>query len=164
MIMGGSNWKYLEAWCSDRGLMISETALRNHAKQHIKNYEPPKTNEIKDAPKPKEIGNIDADPTLVDFEEFLKDLDLDLNNSSDINIHIASCQKVTSKIFYKLSAIADAKLMDYSKGLTRYPAEQIKSLMIGHQLYFKSFGLQNVVDENAAIKCLESLGYEIIRR
>jgi len=126
MIMSGANWKYLEAWCGDRGFLISETALRNHAKQHIKNYEPAKTHLIKNAPKPRQIGNVDTRPTLVDFEEFFKQINFDPNDLSNIDNHLACSQKVTSHLFFKLSAIADAKLMDYSKGLTRYPVEVIK--------------------------------------
>jgi hypothetical protein len=109
MIMGGANWKYLESWCSDRGLVISETALRNHAKRHIKGYEPPKTNEVKDAPKPKEIGKVDVAPTLVDFEQYAVSIGLDLTNLDRIENNIGAAQKTASIIFFRLNAIVDAK-------------------------------------------------------
>ena len=161
MIMSGANWKYLESWCSDRGLVISETALRNHAKKHIKGYVAPKTNEVKKAPKPQELAKVKVTPTLVDFDRYCQSIGLNLDDLEDIDNNIGACQKAASLIFFKLTAIADSKLLDYFQGKTRYPTEQIKALKLGYEVYCKAIGIENVIDENTAIKTLESLGYKI---
>ena len=161
MIMAGANWKYLEAWCSDRGLQISETALRNHAKAHIKGYEPPKTHEVKDAPQEKELAKVEVDPTIVDFDRYCADIGLDKDDLEDVENNVSACQRATSLIFFKLTAIADRKLEDYFLGKTRYPTEQIKALKLGYEVYCKAIGIENIIDENTAIKTLESLGYRI---
>lgn len=161
MIMSGVNWKYLEAWCRDRGLNITETALRNHAKAHIKGYEAPKTHEVKDAPKEKQLAKFEPDPTIVDFDRYCEDIGLNLDELENIEHNINACQRAASIIFYKLTAIADKKLSDYFQGKTRYPTEQIKALKLGYEVYCKAIGIENVIDENTAIKTLESLGYRI---
>lgn len=161
MIMSGANWKYLESWCSDRGLVISETALRNHAKKHIKGYQPPKTNEVKDAPQEKELAKFKPDPTIVDFDHYCQDIGLNPDELEDIDNNIGACQKAASLIFFKLTAIADRKLLDYFNGKTRYPTEQIKGMKLAYEVYCKAIGLENAIDENTAIKTLESLGYQI---
>ena len=163
MIMGGANWKYLESWCSDRGLVISETALRNHAKRHIKGYEPPLTNEVKNAPKPKEIGKVDLAPTLVDFEQYASSIGLDLTNLDRIENNIGAAQKATSIIFFRLNAIADEKLKDYQLGQTRFPVEQIRALKLAYEVYSKVLGIEKYIDENTAMQTLESMGYNISR-
>jgi hypothetical protein len=163
MIMGGANWKYLEGWCSDRGLTISETALRNHAKGHIIGYQPPKTNEVKDAPKPKEMGKVEVEPTLVNFEQYALGIGLDLTNLDLIENNIAAAQRATSLIFFRLNAIADEKLKDYLRGQTRFPVEQIRSLKLAYEVYSKVLGIEKYIDENVAMQTLESMGYNICR-
>lgn len=161
MIMGGANWKYLESWCSDRGLVISETALRNHAKKHIKNYKAPKTNVVKDAPKPQELAKVKANPTVVDFNGYCQAIGLDLKRLDLIEENIGAAQRASSLIFFRLNAIADAKLQDYERGKTKFPTEQIRALKLSYEIYSKAIGLENAIDENSAIKSLESLGYRI---
>jgi hypothetical protein len=161
MIMSGANWKYLEAWCGDRGMRITETALRNHAQAHIKGYEAPKTHEIKDAPIEKQLAKFEPDPTIVDFDRYCQHIGLNQDDLLDIENSINACQKAASLIFFKLTAIADKKLEDYFLGKTRYPTEQIKALKLGYEVYCKAVGLENIIDENTAIKTLESLGYQI---
>ena len=161
MIMGGANWKYLESWCSDRGLIISETALRNHAKKHITGYEPPKTHEVKDAPEEKKLPKVEPDPTIVDFDLYCQDIGLNLDDLENIDNNIGACQKAASLIFFKLTAIADRKLLDYFNGKTRYPTEQIKAMKLGYEVYSKALGLENIIDENSSLRTLESLGYKI---
>ena len=163
MIMGGANWKYLESWCSDRGLVISETALRNHAKKHIKGYVAPKTNEVKDAPQPHELPTIEADPTIVDFNRYCKSIGLDLHRLDDIENNVAASQRASSLIFFRLNAIADAKLRDYEQGMTKFPTEQIRALKLSYEIYSKVIGVENAIDENIAIQSLERLGYKIER-
>jgi hypothetical protein len=161
MIMGGANWKYLESWCSDRGLVISETALRNHAKRHIKGYEPPKTNEVKDAPAPKELAKIQPDPTLVDFEHYCKSVGLDLRRLDLIEENVGAAQRASSLIFFRLNAIADSKLRDYELGQTKFPTEQIRALKLSYEIYSKILGIEKYIDENSAIATLEIAGYKI---
>ena len=161
MIMGGSNWKYLESWCSDRGLIISETALRNHAKRHIKGYIAPKTNEVKDAPRPHELPTIEADPTIVDFDRYCKSIGLDLKNLDSLQVNVDAAQRASSLIFFRLNAIADAKLKDYQLGMTKFPTEQIRALKLSYEIYSKTIGLEKFVDENTAIATLEAVGYRI---
>ena len=161
MIMGGANWKYLESWCSDRGLVISETALRNHAKKHIKGYIAPKTNEVKEAPKPQELPTIEPDPTIVDFDRYCKSIGLDFKRLDDIENNVAASQRASSIIFFRLNAIADAKLKDYQEGLTKFPTEQIRALKLSYEVYSKMLGVEKYVDENAAIATLEAAGYAV---
>jgi hypothetical protein len=161
MIMGGANWKYLESWCCDRGLVISETALRNHAKRHIKGYEPPKTNEVKDAPKPKELAKVDVEPTLIEFERYALSIGLDLTNLDRLENNIGAAQKATSQIFFRLNAIADSKLRDYELGQTKFPTEQIRALKLSYEIYSKILGIEKYINENSAIATLEIAGYKI---
>lgn len=161
MIMAGTGWKYLELWCSDRGLVISETALRNHAKRHIKNYEAPKTNEIKDAPKPQELPTIEADPTIVDFDRYCQSIGLDLKKLDCLEANIDAAQRASSLIFFRLNAIADAKLRDYEIGMTKFPVEQLRALKLSYEVYSKVLGVEKFVDENAAIATLEAIGYTV---
>ena len=163
MIMGGANWKYLESWCSDRGLVISETALRNHAKKHIKGYVAPKTNEVKEAPKPHELHTVEVNPTLVDFDRYCKSIGLDLKKLDSLENNISASQRASSLIFFRLNAIADAKLRDYEQGLTKFPTEQIRALKLSYEVYSKVIGVENAIDENVAIQSLERLGYKIER-
>ena len=160
-IMSGANWKYLESWCSDRGLVISETALRNHAKKHIKGYEAPKTNEVKDAPQPHELPTIEADPTIVDFDRYCQSIGLDPKKLDCLEANIDAAQRASSLIFFRLNAIADAKLRDYEQGMTKFPVEQLRALKLSYEVYSKILGVEKYVDENAAIATLEAIGYTI---
>lgn len=159
--MGGANWKYLESWCSDRGLIISETALRNHAKRHIVGYESPKTNEIKEAPKPQELPTIEADPTIINFDRYCQSIGLDLKNLDSLEVNVNAAQQASSLIFFRLNAIADAKLRDYELGQTKFPTEQIRALKLSYEIYSKILGLEKFIDENAAIATLEAIGYTV---
>ena len=163
MIMGGANWKYLESWCSDRGLVISETALRNHAKRHIKGYKPPKTNEVKNAPKPQELAKVKVTPTLVDFDRYCQSIGLDIKKLDSLEVNIDAAQRASSLIFFRTIAIADAKLRDYEQGMTKFPTEQIRALKLSYEVYSKVIGIENAIDENIAIQSLERLGYKIER-
>ena len=163
MIMSGVNWKYLESWCSDRGLIISETALRNHAKKHIRGYKAPLTNEVKEAPAPQQLAKIEADPTLVYFEDYCQSIGLDPQKLDSVEENITAAQRASSLIFFRLNAIADAKLQDYERGQTKFPTEQIKGLKLSYEVYSKAIGLEKYVDENSAMQTLESMGYKITR-
>ena len=161
MIMSGANWKYLESWCSDRGLVISETALRNHAKKHIKGYVAPKTNEVKEAPQPHELPTIEADPTIVDFDRYCQSIGLDLKRLDDLENNVAASQRASSLIFFRLNAIADAKLRDYEQGMTKFPTEQLRALKLSYEVYSKILGIEKYIDENVAIQTLEAIGYTV---
>lgn len=161
MIMGGANWKYLESWCSDRGLVISETALRNHGKKHIQGYQPPKTAEIKDAPQQKQLAKFEPNPTLVNFDCYCQSIGLDPNRLEDIENNVGASQRASSLIFFRLNAIVDAKLRDYEQGRTKFPTEQIRALKLSYEIYSKILGVENAIDENCAIQTLVSLGYRI---
>jgi len=159
--MSGANWKYLEAWCCDRGLVISETALRNHAKKHIKGYIAPKTNEVKDAPKLQELAKVNVNPTLVNFDEYCQSIGLDTKFLDSLEVNISAAQRASSLIFFRLNAITDAKLRDYECGQTKFPTEQIRALKLSYEIYSKVLAVEKIVDENAAIQILEAIGYNI---
>ena len=161
MIMSGANWKYLESWCCDRGLVISETALRSHARKHIEGYEKSKTHEVKPAPQAQELETVQADPTIVDFDRYCKSIGLDLKNLDNLENNISASQRASSLNFFRLNAIADAKLRDYEIGSTKFPTEQLRALKLSYEIYSKILGVEKYIDENVAIATLESLGYII---
>ena len=143
-IMQGASFTYLAKWCGDRGLNITDTALRQHANKHIEGYESKVFSEVKKAPPVDTIANQLPDPTIVNFQEYLKKIDLDLRESlKDKNFkdHIKSLQLSVSENYFRLSAILNEKLIAYSEGKAKFPTEQIKALRLLFEVYSKATGI-----------------------
>ncbi|ELS05123.1 hypothetical protein Xen7305DRAFT_00048630 [Xenococcus sp. PCC 7305] len=158
-IMEGASFTYLAKWCCDRGLQITDTALRKHANNHIEGYDPKVFSEVKKAPKVDSIANQLPDPTIVDFQAYLKKIDLDIKEAikdEKCEKQIQSLRLSVAENYFRLSAILNQKLIDYSEGKTKFPMEQIKGLRLLFDIYTKATGLDLNVDHNKA--------FEIIRR
>ncbi|NJS16205.1 MAG: hypothetical protein HC787_02880 [Nostocaceae cyanobacterium CSU_2_110] len=153
-IMQGASFAYIERWCSDRGLIISVTALRKHAVNHIKGYKEKMVSEVKECPKVDTIANQLPDPTIVDFEAYLKKIELDIKESietKDCAQQLKALQMSVVENYFRLSAILNQKLIEYAEGKTKFPMEQVKAVSLFFDVYCKSTGLNLYIDHNLAL-------------
>lgn len=163
LIMQGSSFKWLERWCSDRGYEITETSLRRHAEKHIVGYEKPKTYEKKDAPTKHKLKEILPEPIILNFAKYCEEIGLDPTSLDDAENVVGAGQKGIALAFFKELGILNEKLNAFAKGETRHPTELIRGVRQLFDVFAKCYGIENVVDENAAFTTLESLGYTVQR-
>ncbi|BAZ47380.1 hypothetical protein NIES4102_44260 (plasmid) [Chondrocystis sp. NIES-4102] len=175
-IKAGANFNYLVGWCSDRGFKVTANTLKRHALKHIAGYkqlEVTKEKLIDHQPKVIKQKQVDHQPTIteinnpniISFEAYCQSIGLQPNHFQDLEQNfdkiIYGSQKALSLLFFKGTAIVDFKLTQHLYGQSAYPLQQIKGLRSIFEMYAKVTGIEAVIDENVAIKILESMGYSI---
>jgi hypothetical protein len=153
-IVSGISFYWLKNWCYDKGLDITETSLKHHAKSHIKGYEQlTRTHEVKEVSK-SGFNQNDPNPLIINIDN----LPINLDSLQD---NIEKTQSIAIELHLISSTILIEKLKAFSNGESKYPNEQIRGHKIIFDIYSRSLGLETFIDENMAIKTLESLGYKI---
>ena len=177
-IKAGANFNYLASWCSDRGFKVTAATLKRHATKHIEGYKGSPTTRQKPlddsskASKPQsenrrgglsQINN----PNIISFEAYCQSIGLEPHHFQDLEQNfdriIYGSQKALSLLFFKGTAIVDFKMTQHLLGQSAYPLQQIKGLRSIFEMYAKVTGLEAVIDENVAVKSLESMGYTITK-
>jgi hypothetical protein len=162
-ILAGCNFNYLSGWCKDRDFNVSSITLKHHANNHIPNYKKPKKS-VKNSIKPIEKKS-DIDFNIICFEAYCHSIGLEPDDFKNLDDNlekiIYGSQKALSLLFFKNSAIVDFKLTQHLNNQSAYPLEQIKGLRSIFEMYAKVTGIEIMINENTAIKLLESLGYTI---
>lgn len=175
-IKAGSNFNYLASWCSERGFKVTAATLKRHATKHIEGYEQsqtPQKKPVNNQPKAiaqkrqsdqGDITEID-NPNIISFEAYCQSIGLQPHHFQDLEQNfdriIYGSQKALSLLFFKGTAIVDYKLTQHLYAQSAYPSQQIKGLRSIFEMYAKVTGIEAVIDENIAIKTLESIGYTI---
>lgn len=167
-IMQGASFTYLAKWCCDRGLNITDTALRKHANNHIEGYKPKVFSEVKKPPLVDTIANQLPDPTIIDFKAYLKKIELDIKEAiqdDKCKQQIKSLRISVLENYYRISAILEQKLIDYSEGKAKFPMEQIKALRIFFDVYARTTGIDLHIDHNKAFDIIHRYyGFPIVYR
>lgn len=99
-------------------------------------------------------------PTLIDVNEVLSDLNIK-ENLTDIDNIVSSSQKMAWKIYLFKFAILCKKLEMHSQGLCKYPSEEARGYKIGAEVMQAMWGYNQVVNLAQAMKTLEQAGYTI---
>lgn len=161
MLLKGAGSTYLSQWLDSRGLSVSPAAISNHAKRHIEGYTTAKAEVRKAEDIP--IDSIEPEVTIVNFEKYCNEIGLNPLEFEDVDNIVGATQKAISTLFFKTSAIVNAKIDDHIKGKCRYPTAQTRSLKALFELHSKAIGLEHIVNHNKALETLERLGYRIER-
>ena len=157
-IMQGASFTYLEKWCCDRGLQITTTALRKHANSHIDGYDAQIFAEVKKAPVVDTIAHQLPDPTIVDFDAYLKSIQLDYKEvlkENDTKSHLKSLELSVVENYFRLSAILNQKLIAYEQGQVKFPIEQIKAIRLFFEVYLKVTGIDFYIEHNKAFDFID---------
>lgn len=162
-IKSGCNFNYLARWCKERNFKVTPQTLKNHAINHIAGYK------ISSKSKKEFIESVDnnsnIDFNIICFEAYCNAIGLEPNDFKNLDDNlekiIYGSQKALSLLFFKNSAVVDFKLTQHMNSQSAYPLEQIKGLRSIFEMYAKITGIEFMINENIAIKLLESLGYTI---
>ena len=177
-IKAGANFNYLVGWCSDRGFKVTATTLKRHATKHVEGYKrsptppekpvdnSPKAIKLKQENNQPDLTVID-NPNIISFEAYCNSIGLKPHHFQDLEQNfdriIYGSQKALSLLFFKGTAIVDFKLTQHIYSQSAYPLQQIKGLRAIFEMYAKVTGIEAIIDENIAIKTLESIGYSIVK-
>ena len=154
-ILSGCSYREVSKWCAERGFKVSTTTIRNHAINHLESRQK------------SEVKNIDTKDNLnlINFENYCEKLGLTANDFENLEDNldrvIYASQKAITLLFFKNTAVVDRKLTVNLDDFGSYPTEEIKGLRLIFDMYTKIIGVDIMIDENRAIKLLESMGYEI---
>lgn len=163
LIVSGSNFDYLSQWCSDRGFQVTSNTLKRHANNHVAGYQP--RSQIKPSTPATSTEQSEVEFNLICFEAYCDSIGLNPEDFRDLDSNIEKIiygsQKALSLLFFKNCAIVDFKLTQHLGDRAGYPLEQIRGLRSVFEMYAKVTGIEIAIDENVAIKMLESAGYTI---
>ena len=83
----------------------------------------------------------------------------------DNNIHkiVYGAQKAVSLLFFKNCAIVNKRMNQHLEDEITYPQKQISGMKLMFEMFVSITGTDKFIDENTAIKSLESRGYKIDR-
>ena len=162
-ILAGSNFSYLAQWCNERGLKVTPNSLKRHAIDHLPEYQTPSEANLE--PVNHQAENSDINPNIISFEAYCLSIGLEPSDFQDLEHNfdkiIYGSQKALSLLFFKSTAIVDFKITQHLYSESAYPLQQIKGLRSIFEMYAKITGIEITINENIAIKTLESLGYTI---
>ena len=167
-ILSGCNFSYLAGWCKERNFKVTSQTLKRHAKAHIPEYNSTKESNLSNQTEitiTEKGENNQLNPHIISFEAYCHSIGLEPNDFKDLEQNfdkiIYGSQKALSLLFFKCTAIVDFKLSEHLLNQSSFPLEQIRGLRSIFEMYAKITGIENVINENSAIKTLESMGYTI---
>lgn len=162
-IRSGSNFNYLAKWCKDRDFKVTPQTLKRHAINHLADYSLPEKPNKETIELVQEQTNINLN--IISFEAYCNAIGLESKDFKNLDYNlekiIYGSQKALSLLFFKNSAVVDFKLTQHINSQSAYPSQQIKGLRLIFEMYAKITGIELMINENTAIKLLESLGYTI---
>lgn len=163
LIISGANFNYLSQWCSDRGFKVTSNTLKRHANKHVADYQP--SSKIEHSNLEASSQKSEVEFNIICFEAYCNSIGLKPSDFQDLELNIEKIiygsQKALSLLFFKNCAIVDFKLTQHLSDRAAYPLEQIRGLRSVFEMYAKVTGIDIMINENAAIKMLESAGYTI---
>lgn len=112
------------------------------------------------------ITNMDYCSTdIVNFDDYCQALGITAEDfqNLDENVYkiISGVQKGLTLLLLKNMAIVDKRLSSHLLDEDLYPTKQIGGMRLLFEMMSSATALQKIVDENQAIRTLESLGYSI---
>ena len=100
---------------------------------------------------PKDLERIRNDWNIPDIEML----------DSNPELAIGASQKLAYDLFISVGVLCKNRLNLYQEGNAKFPIEQIKALKLLYEIYAPLLGVNELVNPNAAIKSLESYGYNL---
>lgn len=163
----GYSFKYIFQWLQETGFKISEKTVQIWHKKYLESI-------ANDNEKAKQalasINKHDRDTTanpLIDNPEDLEKIrnnwdipDLEILDNNP-QIAIGASQKLAYDLFMSVGVLTKNRLNLHQKGEAKFPIEQIKALKLLYEVYAPLMGVNELVSPNAAIKSLESYGYNL---
>lgn len=167
LMLNGSGAEFVSQWCHDHGFEVSHTSILRHMKNHTNGFETKKgrkTNDTDDILSDDEKAMIE-DSIIVDLSEYLIKLGLNehdlLNIENNLESNIGAFQNAINLIMFKNLAIVDHEITANMNRKCKYPLEKIKGLKVLSDIWFRSNGTDNMVNQNTALETLQKSGYEI---
>ena len=98
-----------------------------------------------------------------DLERIRKEWDIPDFKMLDTNPQtaIGASQKLAYDLFMSVGILTKNRLNLHQRGEAKFPIEQIKALKLLYEIYAPLMGVSELVSPNAAIKSLESYGYNL---
>jgi len=114
----------------------------------------------------KQERDVTPNPLIDDpkeLEAIKKKWDIPDVNTLDIapETAIGASQKMIFDLFMSVGMLTKNRLNLYQDGQAKFPIEQIKALKLIYEIYAPLMGVNELVSPNAAIKSLESYGYNL---
>lgn len=163
----GYSFRYLEKWLEDRGFKILQKQIQNWLNFKLEGV---KKSDLEQEKSIEYQEKIDRDTTANPIIDNPKDLEKIRNdwNIPDIEmldnnpeLAIGASQKLAYDLFVSVGILCKNRLNLYQKGNAKFPLEQIKALKLIYEIYAPLLGVDELVSPNAAIKSLESYGYNL---
>lgn len=133
LLLKDYSYQYIHKYCSDRGLMVSNTGVRRHAVSHVPGYKDPKVSPL-DPDNPAYTLNSKCiaeeaipNPTLIDPAQLRSMLALPIE-ITDYDGLLNEIKTVMLKIYSNQLYIVLGKQEAYMRGEGKNPADDIRSL------------------------------------
>ncbi|MBD2485878.1 hypothetical protein [Planktothrix sp. FACHB-1365] len=163
----GYSYKYIFDWLTETGFKIAESTVKNWHKKYLESIasDDDKAKKALSAIE-KQERDTTPDPLIddkKDLEAIKKKWDVPDINTLDIapESAIGASQKMIFDLFMSVGILTKNRLNLYQNGQAKFPSEQIKALKLLFEMYSPLMGVNELVSPNAAIKSLESYGYNL---
>ncbi|CAD5986251.1 hypothetical protein [Planktothrix agardhii] len=163
----GYSFKYIFSWLQETGFKIAEKTVQNWHKKYLESIASD-DDKAKQALKAIDKQDRDTSPNPLidnpkDLERIRKEWDIPDIKILDTNpeMAIGASQKLAYDLFISVGILTKNRLNLHQKGEAKFPIEQIKALKLLYEIYAPLLGVNELVSPNAAIKSLESYGYNL---
>jgi len=163
----GYSFRYLEKWLEDKGFKILQKQIQNWLEYRLTGIKAIDNEKIKSEEYKEKIDrDTQANPIIdnpKDLEKIRKDWGIPDIEMLDDNpeLAIGASQKLAYDLFISVGILCKNRLNLYQQGNAKFPIEQIKALKLIYEIYAPLMGINELVSPNAAIKSLESYGYNL---
>lgn len=163
----GYSFKYIAEWLETKGFNIHIKTVQNWHKKYLESIAP---NDEKAEKALKAVEKLERDTTanpIIDDEKELERIrqSWDVPNISTLDTNpelaVGASQKMAYDLFMSVGILTKNRLNLYQKGECKFPIEQVKALKLLYEMYAPLLGVSELVSPNAAIKSLESFGYNL---
>ncbi len=165
----GYSFKYIFEWLETKGYKIAEKTVQNWHKKYLESIASDDNPTAKKALSAieKQERDTTANPLIdnpKDLEKIAKVYGIPKSiNTLDTNPEsiIGASQKMISDLFLSTGILCKNRLNLYQNGQAKFPIEQIKALKLLYEMFSTLLGVNELVSPNAAVKSLESYGYNV---
>ena len=163
----GYSYKYIFEWLQETGFKISESTVKIWHKKYLESIA---SDDDKAKQALKAVDKQERDTTANPVIDNPKDLEKIRNdwNIPDVEIldtnpetAIGASQRLAYDLFMSVGILTKNRLNLHQQGKAKFPIEQIKALKLLYEIYAPLMGVTELVSPNAAIKSLESFGYNL---
>ena len=158
---------YIVKWLSDKGLKIAPKQIENWVNFKLDGKKTLESEQVKSENYQEKISR-DTTPNPIidnpkDLEKIRNDWVIPDVKILDTNpeMAIGASQRLAYDLFMSVGILTKNRLNLHQKGEAKFPIEQIKALKLLYEIYAPLMGVTELVSPNAAIKSLESFGYNL---